>query len=230
MKKSTRSATFALALVIMMGVVFGSTVSAFAATDAKPKLLHIDWDVNIKSGMSYGRGVSTGTGIYEGAEIVSLTDKATGTVYTEGVEDPESGSKDTGFIYKVKHYDESTDRLLLTQIFIAELIKNNNLKSGDVVEFTATFDKDVGTQDFRLLLYAPGTYHASFITAIVLHMNDGTGDTDIVTTKRSGNITFEKPIRPGYMFLGWYTQPEGGDKVEMKANFKRDVELYAHWA
>lgn len=45
-----------------------------------------------------------------------------------------------------------------------------------------------------------------------------------------GGVT--APTRAGYEFLGWFTQPTGGDKVESTAavSVNADHKLYAHWA
>lgn len=38
------------------------------------------------------------------------------------------------------------------------------------------------------------------------------------------------PIREGYSFLGWYTEKEGGTKVDTSSKmFNQDTTLYAHW-
>lgn len=50
--------------------------------------------------------------------------------------------------------------------------------------------------------------------------------TDVKNTK----ITMPaSPTREGYDFLGWFTSPEGGDKVT-GVILKADVTLYAHWS
>lgn len=37
------------------------------------------------------------------------------------------------------------------------------------------------------------------------------------------------PVRDGYTFDGWYTQSEGGQKVDSSTLFTGDKELFAHW-
>ena len=38
-----------------------------------------------------------------------------------------------------------------------------------------------------------------------------------------------EPVRDGYRFLGWFTDRDGGDKVEEDMAVTKDVTLYAHW-
>ncbi len=39
------------------------------------------------------------------------------------------------------------------------------------------------------------------------------------------------PTRDGYKFIGWYSQPSGGSKIENSTTFskKEDITIYAHW-
>ncbi|MBM6870644.1 InlB B-repeat-containing protein [Pseudoflavonifractor phocaeensis] len=37
------------------------------------------------------------------------------------------------------------------------------------------------------------------------------------------------PVREGYRFQGWYTQPEGGSQVTEETVFDADITVYAHW-
>ena len=37
------------------------------------------------------------------------------------------------------------------------------------------------------------------------------------------------PVREGYLFDGWFTEPDGGKKVTVDTQFTSDTELYAHW-
>ncbi len=43
--------------------------------------------------------------------------------------------------------------------------------------------------------------------------------------------TLPEPLREGYKFLGWYTEPEKGTRVRSTTKFtqKQDLALYAHW-
>lgn len=39
----------------------------------------------------------------------------------------------------------------------------------------------------------------------------------------------EAPVRDGYTFVGWYTEPEGGDRWVFDRKVEEDITLYAHW-
>lgn len=53
----------------------------------------------------------------------------------------------------------------------------------------------------------------------------------IVWTDAEGKISEipEDPVREGYLFDGWFTEPEGGKKVTADTQFTSDTKLYAHW-
>ena len=45
-----------------------------------------------------------------------------------------------------------------------------------------------------------------------------------------GKLTLpDNPTRTGYTFSGWYTEKDGGDKVENGKVISSDITLYAHW-
>ena len=37
------------------------------------------------------------------------------------------------------------------------------------------------------------------------------------------------PVREGYLFDGWFTEPDGGKEVTTDTRFTSDTKLYAHW-
>lgn len=55
---------------------------------------------------------------------------------------------------------------------------------------------------------------------------------NIETTKKPANNaigTLSTPTRTGYTFLGWYTNPVGGTKIDSNTSVTSDVTYYAHW-
>ena len=65
---------------------------------------------------------------------------------------------------------------------------------------------------------------------VTFDANGGTVDTT------SKSVTFNTPIgelpapvRPGYIFAGWYTEKDGGDHLEIDDIVTSNVMLYAHW-
>lgn len=57
---------------------------------------------------------------------------------------------------------------------------------------------------------------------------DGGGQ---VTTGSDGKLTTlpATPTRPGYIFDGWYTHPDGGDRVTTDYIFTGPITIYPHW-
>ena len=41
--------------------------------------------------------------------------------------------------------------------------------------------------------------------------------------------TLNSPIRAGYMFIGWYTSANGGDRINEISIISKNITLYAHW-
>lgn len=71
-----------------------------------------------------------------------------------------------------------------------------------------------------------GTYTITF------DPNGGTVNSNSAQTKNSQLQPEDIPYpddRQGYDFLGWYTDPKGGDEVNSNDVFDRDTTLYAHW-
>ena len=51
-----------------------------------------------------------------------------------------------------------------------------------------------------------------------------------VTDKGGTLAQLPQARREGYTFLGWYTQPQGGDPVTQETKFALNSVVYAHWA
>lgn len=51
------------------------------------------------------------------------------------------------------------------------------------------------------------------------------------TAANQGGTLAQLPeaYRPGYTFLGWYTQPEGGEKITLETAFTLNTVVYAQW-
>ena len=71
-----------------------------------------------------------------------------------------------------------------------------------------------------------------------IHLNPGRGVFDSgssgigLSTKngRIPNLDEYSPTRAAHDFTGWYTQEEGGARVDTDTVFREDTTLYAHWA
>ena len=58
------------------------------------------------------------------------------------------------------------------------------------------------------------------------------GDAQLERTVTDNGGTLDrlpKAQRKGYTFLGWYTQPEGGEPVTTETKFTQNTVVYAHW-
>ena len=89
---------------------------------------------------------------------------------------------------------------------------------GDMREFySGTTNRTVGVSDELVVSF------------------DARGGTPVPATMRmAGSACGELPVATGgsigYAFDGWYTKPEGGDKVSPDTEVTEDVTFYAHWA
>lgn len=67
---------------------------------------------------------------------------------------------------------------------------------------------------------------------ITLNYNDGVSrNHHIYVDKEGGTVKMpDEPLRDGYTFDGWYTEEEGGEKVDLSTLTSSDKTVYAHWA
>ena len=91
----------------------------------------------------------------------------------------------------------------------------------------------VTTEAANLTLYA---HWSATAVSVTFDYNDGTDSTEhdqIVSVEVNGTITAEDvddPTRTGYRFEGWYTEADGGTKVEFPiTNVTEPATYYAHW-
>lgn len=74
---------------------------------------------------------------------------------------------------------------------------------------------------------------------VIYHTNPSVGDDEIFRTFDSPDLVDNRVPAFGeipeftgdayYSFLGWYTQPSGGDKVTFDRTYESTTHLYAHW-
>ena len=91
----------------------------------------------------------------------------------------------------------------------------------------------------KSVTFTPGDTHEFTVNAaleavvytITLDANGGTVDPSSVAADASGKLTstLPTPTWEGYTFEGWFTAPEGGDKVTQDTEFSEDTTIYAHW-
>lgn len=66
--------------------------------------------------------------------------------------------------------------------------------------------------------------------AVTFNANGGTVSADTMTTGADGKLSsLPVPVRTGYTFAGWYTDPVGGERITVDTVFTADTTVYAHW-
>ncbi len=67
--------------------------------------------------------------------------------------------------------------------------------------------------------------------AVAFDANGGSIESDVLVTDEDGKIeTLPVPTHSeGYLFEGWYTEAEGGEKVTVDTVFSEYTTIYAHW-
>ncbi len=71
---------------------------------------------------------------------------------------------------------------------------------------------------------------ASAKVTITFNPKNGTVSPKSATIKSGTNIeTLPTPKRDGFIFVGWYTELNGGSKVTTSTKFSKSTTIYAHW-
>ena len=76
------------------------------------------------------------------------------------------------------------------------------------------------------------TYVAQWLLnkyTVTLNPNGGEGTESIVVEYGSAIGSFPTTTRNGYMFLGWFTEADGGEKISESVIVTGDTTFYAHW-
>ena len=96
-------------------------------------------------------------------------------------------------------------------------------------------DEYHGKEDGVSKHYHQVIYTGSDPVTITLDVNGGQPlDIESIKSDDSGTITGTLPVPEpgelsGVVFLGWYTEKDGGEEVKAGSSFSRDVTIYAHW-
>lgn len=65
---------------------------------------------------------------------------------------------------------------------------------------------------------------------VTFQNNDGTDTSTEMTTDENGKISvLPEPSRAGYVFEGWYTAADGGEKITAETVFENDTVVFARW-
>ncbi|MDE6470677.1 MAG: InlB B-repeat-containing protein [Eubacterium sp.] len=79
------------------------------------------------------------------------------------------------------------------------------------------------------------TYYAHWIKLedckITIHKNDGSGKiyTDLIANGDTFDISEVQIPDNDKIFIGWYDQEKGGEKIQGKLKITQDIDIYAHW-
>ena len=100
--------------------------------------------------------------------------------------------------------------------------------------FTASDGGDKATADTvmngNMTLYAHWERIIPTYT-VTYDVNGGNGSIVPTSVKEGGKVTIptEKPTKDGYKFLGWFTAPDGGDKITSDTVVNGNMTIHAHW-
>lgn len=105
---------------------------------------------------------------------------------------------------------------------LAAIVANHYVESGRLLVEWQTVE--LWSSDFQVLEESTGS------NVLTLNPNGGS----VAVNQKPipvGDSAADLPMaqRPGYVFVGWYTQAEGGDRVDENYVPKADMKLYARW-
>ena len=145
----------------------------------------------------------------------------------EGVEAVVSGRQPT--IYTLEHTDKTADGYKFT----GWTVKN---AAGDVVNEKAVFPYAVNESGLQFISnYEEITYkiylRGNKIDYMPSHPTVSTSYVEYnISTAATVDLTKYTASYPHCEFLGWFTEPVGGERVEsIAADSKGDIHFYAHW-
>ncbi|MBP5605257.1 MAG: InlB B-repeat-containing protein, partial [Ruminiclostridium sp.] len=95
-------------------------------------------------------------------------------------------------------------------------------KTGGKKIDTSTKIKRSGT------VYAHWKKNASGEFTVTFDARGGTLNTVSRATKGQKLSKLYKPVRPGYVFSGWYTSASGGKKISTSTIYRKDTHVFAH--
>lgn len=94
-------------------------------------------------------------------------------------------------------------------------------------------DDDIEVREWYRTIYADTTFTAKFATVNKVTLAETDNKSQIIEVRKGKTINpnnVEEPVNPGYFFVGWYTEKDGGKKVDFKTQaITEDVTYYAHW-
>lgn len=80
-------------------------------------------------------------------------------------------------------------------------------------------------------VYAQWSEGAAATYTITFRANGGTVRPTSAATRSNGTLaSLPSPVRTGYVFSGWYTRSDGGERVTTDTVFTSDALIYAHWS
>ena len=106
----------------------------------------------------------------------------------------------------------------------------------DGYEFVGWYDNDacIGQEGEAYTVSDDATLKARYVkkeapTCMVSFDTDGGKEISPVKVEKGNVISLPKAEREGYIFLGWYTEKEGGAGIDAELTVTEDTTLYARW-
>ena len=103
-------------------------------------------------------------------------------------------------------------------------------------EFAGWYDGGiyVGNADDEYAVTGDATLKAHYIkkeapVCTVTFDTDGGQEISPVKVEKGRKITLPEAVKEGCLFLGWYTEKEGGEKAGTEFTVAEDITLFAHW-
>ncbi|MDE6970894.1 MAG: InlB B-repeat-containing protein [Eubacterium sp.] len=79
-----------------------------------------------------------------------------------------------------------------------------------------------------ITLYAQWTENSREFT-VTFYANGGICEVSALQTTNQKVTALPVPVRKGYQFKGWFTDPDGGMQITDRQTFAKDMALYAQW-
>ena len=108
------------------------------------------------------------------------------------------------------------------QLIIRALVETNVVENGDIKTVTQTME--VWCSDFEVVNNGKNLLDVTFDAC------GGVTQMGRTVVQKGQNISWlPRATREGYLFAGWYTEPEGGQLVLRDTEITSDMTLYARW-
>ncbi len=127
-------------------------------------------------------------------------------------------------------YDGSTYSLEVTGVPDGTTITYQNNGKSEVGEYTVTATLTKPYYETKTLTATLNILKQKYDIHYELGLENVTNDNPSDYVTDGENVTLKDPVRPGWEFVGWYSEADYQTKLtEIKGNAHRDYTLYAKW-